>query len=341
MPATPIFLPTARGQRFCLLHHPGNLPVDPVASILYVHPFAEELNRSRRMVALQCRALAEAGFEVLQLDLEGCGDSAGPFADATWEGWVADVLAAHDWLVARRHQQANTPKAASPVEPGAMGDIWLWGLRAGCLLAAEVARQLPRHIAKASLGHPIQPAKLLFWQPVSQGAVHLAQFLRLKVATDLVRGGSAGADRAPPMDDRLAKAAPKPRHLLAAGQNVEIGGYEVSPALATGLEAAHLEGLPIGSQLVCMEFAQTAADAPSGESAAASAKATQTPALVSQIDRWQRHGVAVQSQTVPGAPFWQTQEIEVVKPAIQLTVQAVLAAQKVPNSPGASSAQKP
>ena len=113
MPATPFFLPTAGGQRFCLLHTSGQAPEEPVASILYIHPFAEELNRSRRMVALQCQSLAAAGFEVLQMDLGDCGDSSGHFADATWEGWVADVLAAREWLLANQQKRSTDTPAGT------------------------------------------------------------------------------------------------------------------------------------------------------------------------------------------------------------------------------------
>jgi len=42
------------------------------------------MNKSRRMVALQARALAGRGFAVLQMDALGCGDSAGDMQDATW-----------------------------------------------------------------------------------------------------------------------------------------------------------------------------------------------------------------------------------------------------------------
>ena len=68
------------GQRFCLFHRAhGDVTK---GSILYIHPFAEEMNKSRRMAALQARALAKAGYAVLQLDLLGCGDSSGDFGDA-------------------------------------------------------------------------------------------------------------------------------------------------------------------------------------------------------------------------------------------------------------------
>ena len=46
------FLPgSAAGGRFCLLTH----AVDPVGTLIFVHPFAEEMNKSRRMAALQAR----------------------------------------------------------------------------------------------------------------------------------------------------------------------------------------------------------------------------------------------------------------------------------------------
>ena len=64
----------------------------------HAHPFAEEMNKSRRMVALQASALADAGYAVLQLDLDGCGDDSSGFADASWEGWCSDVVRACRWM---------------------------------------------------------------------------------------------------------------------------------------------------------------------------------------------------------------------------------------------------
>ena len=78
------------GQRFCLFH-PAQGGV-PKGCVLNIHPFAEEMNKSRRMAALQARALAKAGYAVLQIDLFGCGDSSGDFGDASWQDWVGDVV---------------------------------------------------------------------------------------------------------------------------------------------------------------------------------------------------------------------------------------------------------
>ena len=132
------FLPVANGQRLCLYH----APIDPLAkgAFLYLHPFAEEMNKARRMAALQARILAERGYAVLQIDLHGCGDSSGAVGDATWQGWLQDLIAAHAWL--RRQCQAP---------------LWLWSLRTGGLLAAQAAAQFG------------ELANFLYWQPIASG----------------------------------------------------------------------------------------------------------------------------------------------------------------------------
>ena len=50
-------------QRFCFWHPPVQLS-PPSALVVYVHPFAEEMNKARRMAALQSHALADAGCAV-------------------------------------------------------------------------------------------------------------------------------------------------------------------------------------------------------------------------------------------------------------------------------------
>src|SRR5690349_8930312 len=109
------FLPAERGNRFCVVNRPAR---ETRGAILYVHPFAEEMHKSRRTAALQARRLAELGYVVLQIDLLGCGDSAGEFGDARWDIWQSDVQAGLAWLKAR----VDAPLA-------------LWGLRLGAMLA--------------------------------------------------------------------------------------------------------------------------------------------------------------------------------------------------------------
>lgn len=161
--AQPFFLPAHGGQRYCL-YHPPRAGAAARGAIVYLHPFAEELNTTRRMAALQARAFAAAGYGVLQIDLHGCGDSSGDFADARWLQWRRDVTLACDWLRAR---------AAGPVS--------LWGLRLGALLAVEAAAD---EAADA----------LLLWQPVINGRQHLRQFLRTGHTARMLSDGAPDAD---------------------------------------------------------------------------------------------------------------------------------------------------
>ncbi|WP_087747823.1 MULTISPECIES: hydrolase 2, exosortase A system-associated [unclassified Acidovorax] len=249
------FLPTGAGQRFCLFH-----PAQGDARrgcVLYLHPFAEELNCTRRVVARQARALASAGFGVLQIDLLGCGDSAGDFADATWPAWLSDAQQTHRWLTGH-----------------CGGPLWLWGMRSGALLAAQLARLLQNES---------EPAHLLFWQPVASGQQMLQQFLRLRTAGQWLS--------AHPADER------QPAQALAQGQTIDIAGYTLSPALAHGLGEARLQPpplpLPYPGRLVWLEVSTQEVPALS-------------PAADKPLTAWRAAGWQVQAQAVSGPAFWQT-----------------------------------
>jgi uncharacterized protein len=185
------------------------------SAVVYVHPWAEEMNKARRMVALQARALADAGHAVLLLDLHGCGDSSGDFGDATWAQWVNDVGLAVGWL------QQLLPDAP----------LCLWGLRGGCLVATQAASQLNLH------------CDFLFWQPTTQGKVLLQQFMRLKAAADM-----HGED-AKKAKETMASL----RSELDAGRAIEVAGYRVSAPLALGLEAAALTPPSSARRLLWLE----------------------------------------------------------------------------------------
>ena len=275
--AQPQFIPAADGSpRFVIHHAPAALPVRGL--VVYVHPFAEEMNKSRRMAALQARALAKAGFAVLQIDLLGCGDSSGDLADASWEAWVADVVLAVRWLQQQHGTHAHTH---TPLP------LWLWGLRAGCLLAAEAANRLG------------QPCHFLFWQPPATGRPLLQQFLRLKMAADLHGGKAAG------VTEGL-------RAQLAAGQPVDIAGYSLPPAVASGLEQAQLRPPSDAGRCVWLE---TTLREP----------AALLPASTAPLAAWRQAGHAVQADAVKGPAFWQTQEIEDAPALISATLEALSA----------------
>lgn len=245
------FLPATAGQRFCLHHAPRNGPIRN--RILYLHPFAEEMHATRRVVAQQCRALAAEGHAVLQIDLLGCGDSSGDFGDATWAEWVNDAQLGLAWL--REH----TPQAPT----------WLWGLRAGALLACETANT-------CQATHMADRVNLLLWQPVTSGQQQLQQFLRLHAAAQWL--------------GREAMGEP-PAEQLAAGRHAQVAGYRLSPALATGLEKAQLT-LPAGpGRVVVLEC--SAATPPA-----------HSPWLNRTRGAWEATGWRVHLGAVSATPFW-------------------------------------
>jgi exosortase A-associated hydrolase 2 len=199
-PFEALFLPAGGGERFCVFHPATGAPL---GSVLYLHPFAEEMNKSRRMAALQAREFAARGYNVLQIDLFGCGDSSGDFGEARWALWKDDVRTAHDWL--REHAE---------------GAVHLWGLRLGALLAADCVRA-----PDASF------ASLLMWQPVVSGAQFMTQFLRLRLTREMLTGGAA------------SKGTEQLRAQLVAGETLDIAGYELAPELAFTIERLDLAGL--------------------------------------------------------------------------------------------------
>lgn len=270
------------GQRLCLWHAPASAALKGV--VVHVHAFAEEMNKSRRMAALQARALAAAGYAVLQFDLLGCGDSDGEFSDASWPAWVDDTVRACELALARCRQQwpASNPAAQA----------WLWGHRAGCLLACAAAARLPDRW------------NMLFWQPTPAGRQVLQQFLRLERAATLVRAPGAGAAT------RTAKAA------LADGERAEVAGYVLDPDLTRGLEAARLDPPARAARLAWLDLATDAA-------AAAAALAEPPPATASAVQAWAAAGWATARHVAAGPAFWQTTEIEEAPALIESTLAAL------------------
>lgn len=201
------------------------------------------------------RRFASSGWHVLQIDLLGCGDSEGDFADASWSAWLDDVDMSVRWL----RQRCN----AAPM---------LWGFRAGALLCSDWA---------ARQGESV---RCLFWQPVTRGASHLQQFLRIRAMSGLGtsergEGGSALRER------------------LRAEGSMEIGGYQLSAGLADSLEKASLEGLPAGSTITWLEVVNRPEPAVNAGS-------------VAQIERLRAAGVDVEALAVAGPSFWQSVELE-------------------------------
>ncbi len=146
----PAFIDGQHGDLFTL-YFPAADNTAPRGDLIAIPGFAEEMNRSRTIIAAQARVLQNRGFGVLLLDPYGTGDSEGDFADARWEFWRDDVIAATDWI----ESQGNKV-------------LGLWGIRLGGLLAADLVSWKPGRFNR-----------LLLWDPVTSGKSYLDRFLRI------------------------------------------------------------------------------------------------------------------------------------------------------------------
>ena len=199
VPAQPFFLAGPAGDLFAL-YHPPAAPHPARRDVIILPPFAEEMNKSRRMLALQARALTVLGYGVLLFDFYGTGDSHGDFGQATMDIWRGDLRAALAWL---RQQGAER--------------ISLLALRFGALFASDFA-----HTTGASLDAAV------LWQPVISGEGMMTQFLRLRVAA-----GITGSNTDKESTQEL-------RARLAQGEAIEVAGYTLAPALVTAIDAMRI-----------------------------------------------------------------------------------------------------
>jgi exosortase A-associated hydrolase 2 len=247
-------------------------PADAAAlrgHVLVVPGFNEEMNRCRSMLTLLAEHLAAIGFGALVIDLHGTGDSAGAYVDGRWDAWREDIALARASLDAR---------------PGAC--VGYLGVRLGAMLAADALRDAPARVDK-----------LILWQPVVDGKQHLTQFLRVRIAAQMDR------------PDLPKESTAGMRARWAAGEPVEVGGYEIHPELARAIDAARLGALVprTGTRVLWLEQPAPGATELSPPSAAA-------------LKAWQDAGVAARWQSFDGPAFWQQYERVLAPAAIAATV---------------------
>lgn len=219
----PLFLSSDSGALFCVYYPPATEPLN--RAIFHVPAFAEEMNKSRQMVALQARAFAERGYGVLVMDLFGTGDSMGEFGDASWATWLDNVATAIAWL---QEQGAST--------------VDLWGLRSGALLAMDFVSRRPSVVDR-----------LIAWQPVLNGDTFVTQFLRLRVAAS-VMDSNAPKEKTSDL-----------KRQLQDGQALEVAGYLLNPDLLNPLMSIRADRLSLSrlNQITMFEVVANA-DAQAG-----------------------------------------------------------------------------
>ncbi|MFZ6751080.1 hydrolase 2, exosortase A system-associated [Undibacterium sp. Ren11W] len=266
------FLDSNLGKRFCVYHSIEN-KAKVQRAILLVPPFAEEMNKSRHMLSKLARTLASHGYAVLLIDLQGCGDSQGEFRDCSWENWLHDLAMAYMYLC----QRTQLP-------------ISLLGVRLGALLALDFLK----------VGnYPID--QLILWQPVINGRQFLNQFLRLRLAGDMLSG-----------KQNPTSGTQAIRNALLAGEVIEIAGYELPPHLAAAIDSQKISDyLPLDYRLDWMEIQSTAS-------------VDISPLKKQVIDAWAQKGVNNKTTLITGVEFWETQEIENNPELIASTLQAFM-----------------
>jgi exosortase A-associated hydrolase 2 len=163
--------------------------------VLFVPPFAEEMNKSRRMMAMCAQELAQKGLLAVLPDLYGTGDSHGDFRDADWGTWLTDLKAVSAWL-----------DSASVVVDAIVA------VRIGAELAAEASER--------ELLPPIRHAVL--WNPVFDSNKYLTQFLRLRTSAMAMQG-------------EAKESVASLKHRFQSGEMLPVAGYTLSPTLGTEL----------------------------------------------------------------------------------------------------------
>lgn len=200
---TPLFF-GERSRRLFGVYTPAHARGGKARGVVICPPWGTEYLRAHRSVCQLGRLLAEAGVHVLRFDYFGTGDSAGDTIDGDLKGWQADVETAIEELK----------------DTAGLQRVGLVGLRLGGVLAARVAPARRRDIDAVVL-----------WDPVVQGAEHLAELQRLDAAV---------------ARERNLKVNPG-----------EVLGFPMSAGLAADLQAidllAHVPGLPARSFMVVSE----------------------------------------------------------------------------------------
>jgi exosortase A-associated hydrolase 2 len=181
-----------------------------------------------------------------------------------------------DWL-ADLHDTATLAAHNAPVKA-------LIAVRLGACLASRLLPLLP------GVEH------LVLWQPVVAGQQHLTQFLRLQIT-----GNALARTPGPTVADMRAT--------LAAGESLEVGGYQMGPGLARDLDALTFVP-PAEIPLPSLHWLEVSgADPPA-----------RGPLADKHIQQWSQRGGRATAAACRGDPFWSTVEITLSQELLDRTV---------------------
>jgi len=266
-PATIQFVSSTAGN-ILLTYKPGKERLRSKRDLLVVPPFTEEMNKSRRMISLLSDELALGGYGVLVVDLFGTGDSEGDFSDASWNIWKQDLAAAINWIKDQHDSE-----------------ISILGFRIGAMLALNMISDFGLSLDK-----------FILWQPVVNGKIMMTQFLRLRIAANMMN------------KEESKETISDLRSMLEQRQSIEVAGYELSPELFSDISNMNLASMRIPEKL-SIHWIEIVSNM------------DQPLARNSQdvLTQWQENGLDVTEHKVAGEPFWSTPEITIVPELIKLT----------------------
>lgn len=169
----------------------------------------------------------------------------------------------------------------------APGPLILIGCRLGVALAVETSRALP-----------MPAVALIGWAPVFQGRQQLSAMLR--------------ADKVAWMQRTDGALESEPKALWAAGESAWLGGYPISAALASQLEALDAGSPPNAASATLIDVRVAVGEAP----------VAPTEPLRKRGADWSEQGVATRVHAVPGAGFWNVADLVDVPELVDKTVAA-------------------
>ncbi len=185
-------------KKIFTLYFPGETSVRTKKAVLLIPPFAEEMNKSRKMFTELAKRMSLQGVDVLLFDFYGTGDSEGDFSQATIALWRENVSTCYQWLK----------------QQGDVENIDIVALRAGSLLAIDFV----------SSSSQLNINKLILWQPVFNGKQFIGQFFRLRLAASMMENG-----------DKKESLQSLKQQLNDEGF-IEIAGYRLSQTLVEEFE---------------------------------------------------------------------------------------------------------
>ena len=153
----PSFLAARSGDLYLLRHDSAKTPS---RCVVFLPPFAEEMNRVRAIITATAHALNNSGLSCCVFDLHGTGDSDGDFSDARWDIWMSNI---DDVLAYLRRQ--------------GYAKIDMIGIRLGALLAIEYIESRKPDVDR-----------LMLWDPVLSADRHVDQFLRTRTMAAMMAG---------------------------------------------------------------------------------------------------------------------------------------------------------